>query len=1273
MRNFQKALCAILLLSAVVFSALAQETTLPKIWSKVNFDPDAKPFDLNGYQYIPAPDVKRFVRVGNIEAVVEPNYRPYPTNNTTQSEMSVDVHPLNADIIFGSANTTNWPVTLLYGTGGYITTDGGTSWSGFDNPPYGSNSGDPASVIGTNGYFYEGFIDAGANDAGQGIARSTDNGASWTRYVVGNAPPGINDLLDKNHLTVDKKVGSPYENRVYAAWTAFVTGSPNDINLEFRYSTNFGQSWSAVKNISSAINAGSHNQGVNLSTGPNGEVYATWAVYDNWSASTYGEDAMGFAKSTDGGDTWSPAQRIYSGTNFGIRGTLTNKNGIRVSSFPSMAVDRTGGPDNGYIYISWAQKGVAPAGSSPDIVMIRSTDGGTSWSTPVRVNNDPINNGKDQYYNWMTVDQSTGHIFTVFYDSRNTANDSAQVYMARSIDGGLTFENLLVSDSRFKPKTISGLAGGYQGDYIGVAALNNKVYPLWADDRTGNYQGWMTKISFGPTIAHTPLSNTENLTGPYIVSAQIESSIPLNPNNIYVHWGRGASITDSVLMTNAGGNTYTANIPGNGSPAIYNYYIYAADNTGGYNSFPSGAPANYLTFEANTDLVPPVVTHTVLGNQFRETWPAEIVAAATDNIGVDSVWVVYKVNTGGSSYSFGLTYYGNENDYSGYFNIDTSLVAVGDTLYYRIVARDDAAAHNLGYFPGAASYSSFVFVNDTEFPVVSHQPLRDQARIKWPATVRAEATDNLGVQSVVCEYSVNNGALTGSFQLLPEFGSNLWFGTFDVDTTAIQVGDSVKYRLVTTDVSNSHNTTLTPSIGYNQFNIINAKGIVLVVDDDLTLAGRKNSEKGGEADLKTPLGTSSSLFVSTLIPAGYVVDSTSWANLDTTMLNNYDLVILTAGTKTAIQFDNLPKRTALVRYTLNGGKTLVEGGEVGWIYRYSSASSDKDPQFRRNLLLDSSWVSDYSNGSLMPIIPAHTLFNQPNQLTGPFAVTNYSGSSYASRDVMRMLPGKRGIVKAAGWISGSSSYPDTAGIFIYYKNGDTTMARNINFTFAISQFTNQQTARELIENAAELLTGSYLAIPVELVSLSAAASNENVTISWTTATETNNSGFEVERTSPRPSSYKGEGGEAGSGWAKIGFVQGNGTTTELSTYSFTDSKLAAGNYNYRLKQIDFDGTISYSSAVNVTVEIPAVFALEQNYPNPFNPSTTLKYSIPVDGFVNLSIYNMLGEKVATLINQNAKAGRYEIKFDASKYASGIYLYRLESGQNVSVKKMMLLK
>ncbi|MGQ9799075.1 MAG: hypothetical protein ACUVRG_07255 [Ignavibacterium sp.] len=128
-------------------------------------------------------------------------------------------------------------------------------------------------------------------------------------------------------------------------------------------------------------------------------MYVAFAIYDNFPS---GEDAIGFVKSTDGGVTWTKS-RIYGALtpngnfNFGIRENI-KPTSIRVASFPSMAVDRSGGPNNGYIYITWPQRGVTPAGTDPNIVMIRSTDGGSTWSSPVRVNDDALNNGKDQYF-----------------------------------------------------------------------------------------------------------------------------------------------------------------------------------------------------------------------------------------------------------------------------------------------------------------------------------------------------------------------------------------------------------------------------------------------------------------------------------------------------------------------------------------------------------------------------------------------------------------------------------------------------------------------------------------------------------------------------------------------------------------------------------------------------------------------------------------------------------------------------------------------------------
>ena len=190
-----------------------------------------------------------------------------------------------------------------------------------------------------------------------------------------------------------------------------------------------------------------------------------------------------------------------------------------------------------------------------------------------------------------------------------------------------------------------------------------------------------------------------------------------------------------------------------------------------------------------------------------------------------------------------------------------------------------------------------------------------------------------------------------------------------------------------------------------------------------------------------------------------------------------------------------------------------------------------------------------------------------------------------------------------------------------------------------------------------------IVIPVELTSFRADAQEGSVVLNWTTATETNNKGFDVER----------NGVSLIGNWEKIGFVSGSGTTTEPKSYTFTDNNVTTGNYLYRLKQIDFDGSFKYSNVIEVTVNISLKYSLEQNYPNPFNPTTKIEYSVAEDGIVILNVYNTLGQKVADLVNGEVKAGTYEVNFDASKLSSGVYYYKIEMNGFVSVKKMMLLR
>jgi hypothetical protein len=185
-------------------------------------------------------------------------------------------------------------------------------------------------------------------------------------------------------------------------------------------------------------------------------------------------------------------------------------------------------------------------------------------------------------------------------------------------------------------------------------------------------------------------------------------------------------------------------------------------------------------------------------------------------------------------------------------------------------------------------------------------------------------------------------------------------------------------------------------------------------------------------------------------------------------------------------------------------------------------------------------------------------------------------------------------------------------------------------------------------------------IPVELVSFTSSVIGNDVQLTWMTASETNNMGFEVERLS-------------GSSWDKLGFVNGNGTTTETRSYSFADKNVNAGTYSYRLKQIDFDGTFEYSNVIEVDVSSPQQFELSQNYPNPFNPATTISFSIPQSSFVTLKVYDIIGNEIATLVNENKAAGRYEINFDASNQSSGVYLYSITAGNYNEVRKMTLIK
>lgn len=199
---------------------------------------------------------------------------------------------------------------------------------------------------------------------------------------------------------------------------------------------------------------------------------------------------------------------------------------------------------------------------------------------------------------------------------------------------------------------------------------------------------------------------------------------------------------------------------------------------------------------------------------------------------------------------------------------------------------------------------------------------------------------------------------------------------------------------------------------------------------------------------------------------------------------------------------------------------------------------------------------------------------------------------------------------------------------------------------------------------------SQAPLPVQLTSFTVGLFDNKVKLNWSTATEVSNFGFEIERNIVGTKLALSE-----KGWEKIGFIQGHGNSNSPKDYTFVDANPPTGKVQYRLKQIDYDGTFEYSNIVEVNVDIPNALVLEQNYPNPFNPETNISYKIPNESFVTLKIYDILGNEVATLVNEYQKPGTYNAKFRVqnSELSSGVYFYKLQAGDFIQVRKMSLMK
>lgn len=499
-----------------------------------------------------------FIITGNIHSQFT-NFRIFPSNYN-QIEPSIVKHPTNPQVLFASAYT----IFLNYRSEGvYVSTNGGLNWTGVDSVrgtiPQ-NHGGDPGPIIDKDGRFI--MTHQGGFVAGMYSDYSTNNGNNWTS-TAGPIATGDND---KGSPQTDDVSTSAYYGRTYLAWTRYTNPFP----IVISYTTNGAVNWSPIIQVNTSYNS-NMSYGPCVSVGPQGNVYVTWA--SAISSSPFTEDVIGFAKSTNGGANWQVTENAFDCN--GIRTTQLSPWTIRANSFPYMDVDKTGGSRNGYIYIVTTDKNLAPAGSDPDIVLHRSTDNGTTWSPGVRVNQDPINNGRNQFFPAIEVDDGGG-VNVVYFDNRN-AIDSCDLYLSRSTDGGSSWTDYRVTSQRFKPRPVSGAVGtGNMGDNIGITSGNGKLYPVWMSNQPDDiFHTWCAIIDY-TTIGIQQISSEV----PQEFSLEQNYPNPFNPET-NINFSITKAGYTSIKIFNSAGQIVKVLAEQDLKPGKYSVKWYAADEPSG--------------------------------------------------------------------------------------------------------------------------------------------------------------------------------------------------------------------------------------------------------------------------------------------------------------------------------------------------------------------------------------------------------------------------------------------------------------------------------------------------------------------------------------------------------------------------------------------------------------------------------------------------------------------------------------------------------------------
>lgn len=422
------------------------------------------------------------------------------SNNGSPNETSIVMDPKHPNVLVAGANL----------KGVYTSIDTGRTWK--EDSLFSSYGvwGDPVLAVDTMGSFYF-FHLSNLRPFGAWIDRivcqkSIDKGASWSKgaYTGLNTPKA----QDKQWCAIDRA-----NNNIYLTWTQFDgyhSNKPNDSsNIHFSKSTDGGETWSKAKRINKYAGDCADSdftvEGAVPTIGLNGEIYVSWSS----------PNGIMFNKSEDEGETWLPEEIKISdqpgGWDFDVSGIN------RCNGMPITACDISKSKNSGTIYVNWSDQ--RNGTDNTDVWLIKSTDEGKNWTKPIRVNDD--NSERHQFFTWMTIDQSSGYLYFVFYDRRNHSNDSTDVYLAMSNDGGNSFINRKISESPFLPdKDI------FFGDYTNITAHNGIIRPIW------------TRLNGGKLSIWTHLINSEQLlnyaTQP-ITNENIEFENYPNPSHRYTY------------------------------------------------------------------------------------------------------------------------------------------------------------------------------------------------------------------------------------------------------------------------------------------------------------------------------------------------------------------------------------------------------------------------------------------------------------------------------------------------------------------------------------------------------------------------------------------------------------------------------------------------------------------------------------------------------------------------------------------------------------------